>query len=607
MLSSVLLPESSTHLSQSPLPKSLSMRSFTPLSLSLVGLLSAGALAQEHRPFPMRVVEAPVQGVLDLAPMRGELSDLAGLDQVIFDDVALPGREALNLELSRVAFDFSKVGVYVDGRKSSFDPGNLSIWKGSIEGLPETDVLLSLSSTGCYGWINDGVTTIHLTSMPGADGTWQEAGARWVTAEAMNRAELDNRGPCMVDELDETGRLPGTDLIGGSPASTTTLELKMAIETDYQLYQLWNDLTAEQNYVMALLAASSDRYNTEINVVQTFPYVQFYTNPNDPWTSQDNGGSSIDLLYEFQGAWAGNIPAGAHLAAFLSGASLGGGVAWLDVLCNSTYGFSVSGNINGGVTFPVTQGSNTWDFMVFTHETGHNVGTPHTHDYCPPPDECAPSGYFGQCQTSQVCITNGTIMSYCHLCPGGMSNITTYFHPTVKGVMRTAAENSCLPNYGGGPQTLFSDGFESGDFTTGGWTTSSSARCKVKPNSAYNGSYGAKLKKGGVGTGACTVGTDETWIEMPTLDTTGYSTVDLTLWAHFRQNELSCEYLDCQYWDGSAWVSFGQIEQHSWASYAFTLPAGAAGNPALRIRFQTNAKGQKERAEIDDVVVTATP
>ena len=58
--------------------------------------------------------------------------------------------------------------------------------------------------------------------------------------------------------------------------------------------------------------------------------------------------------------------------------------------------------------------------MVFTHELGHNFGAPHTHDLNPPVDNCA----GGDCSVTP----NGTIMSYCHGCPGGLENIRMEFH-----------------------------------------------------------------------------------------------------------------------------------------------------------------------------------
>jgi hypothetical protein len=124
-------------------------------------------------------------------------------------------------------------------------------------------------------------------------------------------------------------------------------------------------------------------------------------------------------------------------------------VAWLDVLCDPEYGFSVSGNLSGATPFPIEVGPLNWDFDVVAHEIGHNFNALHTHDYCPPLDECAPDGYFGSCQTAQDCTDQGTIMSYCHLCPGGFLNKTTFFHPVSASDMRTAAEAGCLTDFSG--------------------------------------------------------------------------------------------------------------------------------------------------------------
>jgi hypothetical protein len=104
------------------------------------------------------------------------------------------------------------------------------------------------------------------------------------------------------------------------------------------------------------------------------------------------------------------------------------------------------------------QGPFNWDFMVVAHEIGHNFYVTHTHNYCPPLDICAPPGYYGQCQTSDACIPDGTLMSYCHLCPGGTSNITTYFHTVSAAEMRAAAEVSCFASVGGPSFCDASDG-----------------------------------------------------------------------------------------------------------------------------------------------------
>ena len=131
------------------------------------------------------------------------------------------------------------------------------------------------------------------------------------------------------------------------------------------------------------------------------------------------------------------------LAQFLSGANLGCGVAWVDVLCNDTFNFSVCGNINGNTAFPVVQQPDNWDFMVIAHEMVHNFGASHTHSYCPPLDECA-----SNCNGTTQCTNQGTIMSYCHLCPGGTSNITTYFHPAISTII-TGEAAGCLPLFVG--------------------------------------------------------------------------------------------------------------------------------------------------------------
>jgi hypothetical protein len=431
------------------------------LLFSLPLLLAAPA---NEVPFPLAATgEAGPMGAIELQPLPAQILALREEEAVTM--IGAPLADGLvDLELTRISIDLD-AQVYVNGeaRDGGLDSGDLSVWKGRVKGLETSSVLLGFSLHGCHGWIESGGRRIELLAAPGPGGDWTRSTARLVPAEVISAIGPESGPSCATDTssllpLDPEAFAPA----GGSGArDSSTLICPIAVETDWQLFQVFGNLPAMQNYVTFLLAAVSDRFFEQVDVILTYPYLAFYTNSNDPWTSQDSGGSCGDVLNEFRNAWAGNIPNDAALGHFISGASLGCGVAWVDVLCNQSYGFSLSCCINGGVSFPVHQGSNTWDFFVIAHELGHNFGSPHTHDFCPPLDLCADN-----CTGTTQCTNQGTNMSYCHGCPGGMSNITTYFHTEVESLMRERAEQSCLDP----------------------WCTATIARyCSTSPNSAGTG------------------------------------------------------------------------------------------------------------------------
>jgi hypothetical protein len=560
-------------------------------SIIALGLtLSAGAQAQTSLPFPARMLpDQPGDEVLELVQDATLLAELSRLQSVTLVGVPLPVGSMVNLKLKRLGFDPREVGVHVDGLRASYDPGDLSLWEGKVLGAEGSHVYLALSSYGSYGWIHDGVDYTHVSSFAAADNDWSKARMRMYSSRALAKAPGTGGPECQLDSLRGgplgSGIVDPTTIDPPTYGAATKLECKMAVETDYQLFKLWNNLAAEQTYVMALIGSVSDRYEQQVDVRITYPYVQFYTNVHDPWTSQDTGGGAGDLLNEFQAAWAGQLPAGAHVAHFLSGANLGGGVAWLGVLCNTTYGFAVSGNINGGTSFPVTQGSNTWDFFVMAHETGHNFGTLHTHDgYCPPLDECATN-----CNGNIQCTNQGTNMSYCHGCNGGMNNITTYFHPTVVGVMRAFAEGSCIPDLGSGtPIVLFADDFESGDLSAGGWKTSNK-KAQVVTGAKHEGHYGVRIR-------------NKRWIEK-TLDTTGYKNINVSLWRKTKNYDPG-EHLRLRWHNGHNWRTLEDATNPGWGALSFDLDHSANNNPHLRLRFRSVASQGNERGDLDEIVVT---
>lgn len=428
------------------------MRLSTSAASAVAFLAWAGVShAQQTFPFPLDV-EGPglVPGQLTLEPRLAELAPLTTMAEVILQGVPFPDGSAADVRVQRVDLDGLKLGFQVDGQPA---PGllqglDMSVWTGEVVGQEASEVMLSFSSVGVRGWIRTPGRTVHLMPQPDANGDWSRSEVLVTDERALGQLGMALKLECGADLVNEptqeevkehSPRSAGEVPQGFAGTVATTLyECPMSIETDFQLNQVFGgDLAAETAYMTTLLAAASDRYVEQVGTRITYPYIQFYTSSNDPWNSQDvpDAGTS-DLLNEFADAWQGNLPADTVLGHFVSGEGLGGGVAYLSGICDTSesISFAVSANIDGLVPFPVQQGPVNWDFIVFTHETGHSFGSPHTHDYSPQIDGCA----FGDC------ILDGTLMSYCHQCPPGLANMTTFFHPTVIDVLKNGA-SSCLP------------------------------------------------------------------------------------------------------------------------------------------------------------------
>lgn len=324
---------------------------------------------------------------------------------------------------------------------------DLSLWSGSVEGLPGSRAFLAVTSDGPRGFLDLGYAQdriVHVVPDAPTPGAVP-------TSRVLRESELAALGlGAPTDLCGGEAEVPGVATVASSPAlasspvTSATLsvpDVRIAIETDWQLYQKFNSTTALTNYVTQLVAAVSDQYYRDVQVTLSIAYLGIYTNASDPWTTQDSGGNSSSVLDAFRTSWTTNgWPVSANLAHFVSGASLGGGVAYVGVLCNSSFGFGVSGNISGTVnwgSWTGAPGNFTWDFVVVAHELGHNFGSSHTHAFCPPLDQCSTN-----CNNTTVC-TRGTIMSYCHVC-GGMSNIDLQFHPVCANVMRANVNSSCL-------------------------------------------------------------------------------------------------------------------------------------------------------------------
>ncbi|MDF1839736.1 MAG: zinc-dependent metalloprotease, partial [Planctomycetota bacterium] len=400
--------------------------------------------------FPLEATTTPViQGTLEFTSDKSALVNLMGLDHIQMTNVPLPDGELVVLNLQQNGgHSIPPLGLIIDDDPVPHDPLDQTMWAGHVDGHPDSIVFLSFASHGSYGWIYLNGDYTHLSSFAGPGNDWSNAGSRLASGDALRSLGAPDLVGCSGDVPGGPGGAPQqVDLDTATTVSQNfvgagTLECKIAIETDYEYWAVWGDSIACVNYTNQLMFAASLKFFQELDVSLTYPYVQLYTTPNDPWSLGIDTSTALDT---FVAQWGSQTRNGANLAHFLSGRSLGGGIAYIGTLCGGTLPFGVSGSINGGVNFPISQASSNWDFVVFTHEIGHNFNSLHTHQYCPPIDTCSDAD--ATCVPSTNC-TDGFIMSYCHTCGlfGGVGDIIPSFGSQIAIIMRNEALQ-CLPSY----------------------------------------------------------------------------------------------------------------------------------------------------------------
>jgi hypothetical protein len=437
------------------------------LPVLLLALTQVSA-SSEPRPWPLVSADGDA-----LVAVPAALAALEGVQEVRFEQLPVPGFEHRTVSLDRLTAATADGLLFVDGQPQralgAGLRGDLSLWRGAVEGEVDSDVYLAFSSQGSRGWLRAGGELWHLLATPDAERGWSAARSRWVHDRELQGPALERPGCATLVP-------PGGTVLDRAPAPSAGLvpfggppvlyQARLAIETDWYFYQLFGNVNAAEAYLLSLLGAVSDTFRSNVGTRLDLSYVGLYTTPADPWNTPEFGGGSLEQLFEFRDAWIDGWPVEADLAHLISGAGLGGGVAWVGVLGLADYAYAVSGDLGGITPFPIAQGPLNWDFMVVAHETGHNFGTLHTQDYCPPLDICYPGNQFGTCQTEVSC-SQGTLMSYCHLCDGGLSNIIPEFHPTVRQVLRTAIESSALRPFEGLEATELGQGLPSAGHTPG--------------------------------------------------------------------------------------------------------------------------------------------
>lgn len=332
----------------------------------------------------------------------------------------------LELEMFEVIDPDAQIVVQgTDGQRPA-DLGNLRLWRGSVAGDPDSRVFFAVSDHFTQGYVQSAHGLFFIGDGPG--GKHPTA----VLDAGDMPIDFQNVPGCEIRTIDGEPPRPVavSELRGIDPGTTPCRVTKLAIDTDWEyIDRLYDgDADAGAAYAVTLAGAISEIYQDDVNTRLSVVYLRTWEADVDPYDPN----SSTDMLDQFRTHWSSQMSSIDRTVAHIISGRTNlpyGGVAYLSVLCNNDYAYGVSGYIEGGFPYPLQDNvGGNWDVVVMAHELGHNHGTLHTHDgFTPPIDNCGNGDCAGADQ--------GTIMSYCHTCSGGIANIRLGFHPLVKNTI----------------------------------------------------------------------------------------------------------------------------------------------------------------------------
>jgi hypothetical protein len=352
--------------------------------------------------------------------------------------------------------------VEADGRERPLERPRDRHFRGTIAGQPAARVFVGIDPDGeVFGLVDRLLGLERIVARRDGSGRVTE-----LSLERIDRAALAAARPfdCQQSRLDP---VPDEALAGGANDTTDGRDssplseplpaginwrARVAIDTDHEFFQRFASAQAATTYVGNLIGYASGIYVAQLDTQLQVSYLRLWNTAADPWVQT----SSICALYEFGKHWNDNMAGESRtIAHMLSGKSSGGGVAWLGVLCSGAFNtnatsancaapitgtsnfggaYGFTGEISG--SFNASNPTAVWDIVATAHEIGHNFNSPHTHCYgglngnSAPVDQCFGTESGTGCFSGTPTLPgpqgqgSGTIMSYCHLRPGGFSNIS---------------------------------------------------------------------------------------------------------------------------------------------------------------------------------------
>jgi len=318
-------------------------------------------------------------------------------------DVPRDNDQVVHLKLARVnvtSDDFSVGTKGTDAQDNVYYKNGVH-YRGIVDGDNQSVAALSFFNGELMGFYNTNEGNYTIGKVDGEDNVFAVYNSKQLpTPEGMGCFTQDPTTPVTYNTDGNHNRAIGCKMVN------------VYFECDYAMYVAKGSTTAGVvNYVTAFFNQVATLYaNENIGIQISQVYVWTSTDPYATLTSTSS------VLSQFHTTIGSNF--NGNLAHFLTTRSLGGGIAYVDVLSSKAYAQGVSMIYTTYSSVPTY----SWTVECVTHELGHNLGSPHT-QACSwvggPLDNCY--AVEGTCSPGPAPTNGGTIMSYCHLTSYGIN------------------------------------------------------------------------------------------------------------------------------------------------------------------------------------------
>jgi len=276
------------------------------------------------------------------------------------------------------------VAEQADGAYVDVPSGPVRTFRGELLGAPASSVAVSLLPDGLRARV----------ALATGQEFWVEplpaGSASGSATHAVYRGQdvLDPGGACALEALADAGLhvmqhgsigggfggSGGSGGSGGAGSGTTSTagSLKvadLACDADFEFFGHYGTVAAVESRIQTVINAMNVQYEMEVGITHLITTIIVRTSANQPYTATDPN----TLLDQFRVQWTtnhGNVTR--DIAHLFTGKELDGsviGIAWLGVVCNSSYGYGlVQSDFSSNFAYSTD---------LSAHELGHNWNANH--------------------------------------------------------------------------------------------------------------------------------------------------------------------------------------------------------------------------------------